>query len=238
MSIAPVDYVAAFDATPTPYLVLRPDFVVVAMNRAREVATSTRRADVVGRDIFDAFPDNPEDPAATGVRNLRSSLERVLATKKTDTMPVQKYDLADPASGRFAERWWSPINVPVLDDAGDVMLLLHRVTDVTEWVQVRSRRQLEVIPALDEADSDLYARAQELHTAWMQASADVENFKAAMHSQRAIGQAVGMLMAKLGVDAENAFAVLALESQHSQIKLRELAEEHVSRHTGRIRNSP
>jgi PAS domain-containing protein len=80
MSIEPVDFVAAFDATPTPYLVLRPDFVVVAMNRAREVATSTRRADVVGRDIFEAFPDNPEDPAATGVRNLRASLKRVLAT--------------------------------------------------------------------------------------------------------------------------------------------------------------
>jgi len=29
--------------------------------------------------MFDVFPDNPADVGATGVRNLRASLERVLA---------------------------------------------------------------------------------------------------------------------------------------------------------------
>src|SRR2546428_7515922 len=36
----------------------------------------------LGRGIFDVFPDNPDDPAADGVRNLRASLERVLAHRR------------------------------------------------------------------------------------------------------------------------------------------------------------
>ena len=35
------------------------------------------------------FPDNPDDPAADGVRNLHVSLKRVLASGKPDTMAVQ-----------------------------------------------------------------------------------------------------------------------------------------------------
>lgn len=100
MSGYDLDYEAVFDATPTPYLVLAPDLAIVAMNRARELVTGRRREEVIGLDVFEAFPDNPEDPTATGVANLRASLERVLATKQPDTMPVQKYDLVDPASDR------------------------------------------------------------------------------------------------------------------------------------------
>ncbi len=225
-----LDFQAVFDATPTPYLVLTPDLVVVGMNRARERVTGRRREDVLGRDVFAAFPDNPDDPNATGVRNLRASLARVLATKQPDTMPTQKYDVHDPDTGAYRDRWWSPVNVPVLDSDGEVALLLHRVTDVTEWMQLRSQRQQQLHPTLEDADSDLYARAQELHAAWVQASSDVEDFRRAMRSQRVIGQAQGLLMARLHVDADGAFALLVEESQRRNVKLRDVAREHLARH--------
>lgn len=120
--------------------------------------------------------------------------------------------------------------MPVLDDHGEVILLVHRVAEVTEWMQVRTQRQQAVVPTLEEADSDLYARAQELHAAWMRASADVDNFWAAMRSQRTIGQVVGMLMAKMQLTAEDAFALLVMESQHRNVKLRDIADEHLDRH--------
>lgn len=52
------------------------------------------------------FPDNPDDPAATGVGNLRASLDRVLKTGRPDTMAVQKYDIRRPESegGEFEVR--------------------------------------------------------------------------------------------------------------------------------------
>jgi hypothetical protein len=36
--------------------------------------------------------------AATGTRNLRSSLQRLLRERAPDTMAVQKYDIPRPAS--------------------------------------------------------------------------------------------------------------------------------------------
>src|SRR5262249_8332421 len=91
-----VDFEALFDAAPGIYLVLDAAFNMVAANEARLKATMTTREQIVGRYLFDLFPDNPNDPAADGVRNLRTSLERVLQTKLPDAMAVQKYDIPRP----------------------------------------------------------------------------------------------------------------------------------------------
>jgi hypothetical protein len=72
------------------------------------------------------FADNPSDPDATGVRNLSASLQAVLRTRQPDVMAIQKYDIRSPA-GTFEERYWSPINTPVLGGDGDVELVIHRV---------------------------------------------------------------------------------------------------------------
>lgn len=135
------DYRALFEALPRPALVVAPpDFVMVAANDARCRATNTRREDVIGRRLFDVFPDNPDDPEATGVRNLSASLARVLATRAQDVMAVQKYDIRRP-DGAFEERWWTPINTPVLGADGSVRYIIHQVEDVTAEVRERARAQ-------------------------------------------------------------------------------------------------
>lgn len=135
MTTPRIDYQALFAATPSPYLVLGPDLVIIDVNRAYLTATGRTREDLVGQYIFDAFPDNPADPGADGVQNLDSSLRRALRSKEPDTMAVQKYDIpvAD-RPGVFEERWWSPINTPVLGPDGQVAWIIHRVEDVTAFV--------------------------------------------------------------------------------------------------------
>lgn len=130
------DFRALFEAAPALYLVLDPDFRIVAVTDAYAAATRTRREDLLGRDIFEAFPDNPDDPDATGARNLRASLERVRDDLVSDPMPIQKYDVRRPAAdgGGFEERWWSPRNSPVLGENGTLRYIVHRVEDVTELV--------------------------------------------------------------------------------------------------------
>jgi PAS domain S-box-containing protein len=134
------DFRALFEASPTPFLVLAPDLDIIAVNDAYLRATLTRREAILGRKLFDVFPDNPANKAADGVRNLRASLERVLATRRPDAMPVQRYDIRRPesAGGGFEERWWSPINTPVLGEGGEVACIIHRAEDVTELVRLRS----------------------------------------------------------------------------------------------------
>lgn len=131
-----IDYTQLFDAVPVACLVLTPQLVIVASNPAREQATGRAHDDVAGRHLFEAFPDNPDDPEARGVRNLNASLQRVLASGEPDRMAVQRYDLA-AAEGGYEERYWQPVNVPVCDASGRVTQLLHVVEDVTEELRAQ-----------------------------------------------------------------------------------------------------
>jgi signal transduction histidine kinase len=133
---APLDYRLLFEASPDILLVLLPDaprYTMVAATEARLQATMTTREATLGHGLFEVFPDNPDDPNADGMRNLRASLDRVLATRAADSMAVQKYDIRSP-DGAFLAKYWSPKNLPVLSASGEVLCILHRVEDITELV--------------------------------------------------------------------------------------------------------
>lgn len=166
MTGSEIDYAALFAALPSPNLLLDPELTILDANRAYQRATGRTHDDLVGRYLFDAFPGNPGDPRSDGVQNLRASLRRVLELRRVDTMALQKYDIPDFARpGTFQERWWSPINTPVLGPDGSVQLIVHRVEDVTGFV--KARRPLTV-PVGDterqeqNMEAELYVRAQEL----------------------------------------------------------------------------
>jgi signal transduction histidine kinase/ActR/RegA family two-component response regulator len=151
-----VDFRALFEAAPGLYLVLDPELRIVAVSEAYLRATMTQREEIVGRGIFEVFPDNPEDPEATGVRNLSASLERVKHTRTADTMAVQKYDIQRPdhEGGGFEVRYWSPKNTPVLDKAGELAYIIHRVQEVTEFVRLSEKGS--------EQEAEIFLRGQEL----------------------------------------------------------------------------
>ena len=125
------DYRVLFAAMPAPLMVLTPDFRIAAVNDAFVQASLTERDAMVGRDLFEVFPDNPGDPLPAGSTRLRESLERVLRTREPDTMAVQKYDVR--VGDEFSERYWSVVNIPLLDAAGALTHILHRPEDVTEF---------------------------------------------------------------------------------------------------------
>ena len=168
---ASLDFQVLFESAPGLYLVLERDFRIVAVSDAYLAATMTSRDEIVGRNLFEVFPDNPNDPAADGTRNLRASLETVLRTGEAHTMAFQKYDIRRPAveGGGFEERYWSPINTPVFS-AGQLTHIIHRVADVTDFVRLQ-RIQGETQKARDELNArsesmraELYLRTLELDT--------------------------------------------------------------------------
>jgi PAS domain S-box-containing protein len=143
--LEPLDFRALFESAPGLYLVLTPDLTIVAVSDAYARATMTRREEIVGRRLFDVFPDNPDDPGATGTANLRASLDRVLHDRTPDSMALQKYDIRRPESegGAFEERYWSPLNSPVLDASGQVRYIIHQVEDVTEFIRLQQQGAAE-----------------------------------------------------------------------------------------------
>jgi signal transduction histidine kinase len=160
------DFRLLFESAPGLYLVLSPDLHIIGASNAYLAATKTKRAAVMGRHVFDVFPDNPGDPAATGVRNLRESLENALRTRAPDAMAVQKYDIRRPESegGGFEVKYWSPLNTPVLREDGSIAYLIHRVEDVTEFVHAR-RTGAEERSRAERMEAEVYQRAQEVQGA-------------------------------------------------------------------------
>lgn len=131
-----LNFQAWFESAPGLYLVLSPTLSIVGATDAYLHATMTVREEILGRHIFKALPDNPDEPGATGEHNLLASLTRVIESHKPDAMPIQKYDVRRPAAegGGFEERYWSPLNTPVLGPDGELLYIIHRVDDVTEFV--------------------------------------------------------------------------------------------------------
>jgi formate hydrogenlyase transcriptional activator len=172
------DFQALFQSVPGLYLVLGTDLSILAVSDAYLRATMTKREEILGKGIFEVFPDNPSNSEATGVRNLRASLSRVLQDKTPDTMAVQKYDIRKPESegGQFEERYWSPVNSPVLGPNEEVLYIIHRVEDVTDFIRYKEQeaRQQKLTDELrtraEKMETEIYLRAKEIQ----EASAKIE----------------------------------------------------------------
>ncbi|MFE9877850.1 PP2C family protein-serine/threonine phosphatase [Streptomyces sp. NPDC005784] len=140
---------------------LTPQLVFVDANEDYLSNSGRSREQLVGRYLFDVFPDRPDDPAADGMRNLEASLRRVVETGERDAMALQRYDVESlDRPGVWQERYWSPVNAPVFGEDGTVVLVVHRVEEVTELIRARGRPAHGTrTPVLQ---AELYTRAREL----------------------------------------------------------------------------
>lgn len=140
MTVTSIDYAAIFQQFASPVLLLTPDFVVADANQAYLDATRRTRDQLLGRNIFEAFPDNPADPHSSGVQDSKASLSRVLATGKSDVRSFQRYDVEVPGRpGVYEPRYWNSSNAPVFGPDGQIALITHCLEEIT----ARVRRFLE-----------------------------------------------------------------------------------------------
>lgn len=168
-----LDYRLLFESVPGLYLVLDPNLDIVAVTDGYAAATKTVREEILGRNIFDVFPDNPDDASATGTSNLRASLQRVVRERVVDAMAVQKYDIRRPESegGGFEVRYWSPVNSPVVRADGSLAFVIHRVEDVSEFVRLQeagdahARETHELRSQAERMQAEVYQRAQQVSQA-------------------------------------------------------------------------
>jgi serine phosphatase RsbU (regulator of sigma subunit) len=169
-----VDYAALFAGIPTSYLVMSPmapDYTILDANDAYLANVERTRDEIVGVPVFDAFPPSPDTYDEHGVPWIRRSFDRAVATGQPDTMPLQKYDVPDPSGTGMVERYWSLISVPILDADGEVMLLVQRAENITDFMHQHGHGPAELERTelwrrrAQEVETDLYARAQELAVA-------------------------------------------------------------------------
>lgn len=174
-----LDFRMLLEKLPGLYWVFDPEFRIVAATDEVLKAGMRTREEVIGRRIVEAFPDNPDDPDASGVANLTASLERVRKTLAPDPMPVQQYDVERPAQdgGGYEVRYWSVINCPLLDRNGELLYIYQRAEEVTEYVQLRQRGSEQ-----EELAGELRERAEKMQAEILQRSAELRELNERLHS--------------------------------------------------------
>ena len=135
-----LDYKLIFHVMPGMCLILDAAFNILAQNDDHAKATLSIAKNVVGRNLFDAFPDNPYDSNASGVASVRQSLLKVLKTRQGDAMPIIRYDV-QPELGGFKERYWAITNTPILGEDGFVHWIINRAEDATELAILRQQQK-------------------------------------------------------------------------------------------------
>ncbi|MFC4168782.1 response regulator [Teichococcus aestuarii] len=173
-AFAPTEFEAWLEAAPHPYVVMDARFVLVWANRAYLRVTERQAEDILGRNIFDAFPSGPHDPNGEGARQLRKSLQTVLQTRVQHTLALIRYAIprTDNNSGTlFEERFWSATHTPILDADGEVRYILQQTDDVTEIQALRRRVHMSSeqgeagLDAEASLEGAVFRRAQEVQAA-------------------------------------------------------------------------
>ena len=208
-------------ASAVPTVILDRNLRVCAVNAAYEEVSLRKRAMLVGQEVFVAFPDDPREPM--GRPQLVSSLERVLSRGERHHLGFIRYDIASPDDPDvYLPRVWSAVNSPILD-GGRAVGVLEQVEDVTSLA-------LSTASGVAEGDESVTRLAVALASATATLAAlqeDNSQMEAALASSRVIGVAIGKLMCQNSLSREQALDLLRLRSQHSNRRLRDIAEEFV-----------
>ena len=127
-----INFKALFEEAPGLILVLNPSFTILAISDAYVEATYTKREDLLGKHFFDVFQDTKN---TTAVAETKASMEYVLKNKKPHVIPMLRMEIKNLA-GVLEEKYWNPINKPILTKDNQVQYIVHIVKDLTEFVKL------------------------------------------------------------------------------------------------------
>jgi PAS domain S-box-containing protein len=159
-----INFEALFSASPNPYVLLDLSLTIVGMNDAYLQVTMRKREDLLGRNMFDAFPS---DPDSSSHRQLRGSLEKVVREKAADYLSLIEYAIPLPNGQGFEERYWSATHTPLFNHNGEMTFILQHTVDVTELHRLRNLARSTILPSGPSAliETDMFRRAQAVQEA-------------------------------------------------------------------------
>ncbi len=137
MALPPPDIAAIFEGLPNAFMILDRELRYEAANAAYLNVAGARLGDLLGRYIFDVFPDD-ENAAA-----LKASFARVLATGRVDELAALKYRVPTAPGQPPKERVWSARHTPFLDERGQVVRIVQETTDISHLSDVAPGTELE-----------------------------------------------------------------------------------------------
>ncbi|MBC7439681.1 MAG: PAS domain S-box protein [Flavobacterium sp.] len=126
-----------FNTSPAPSLVLlndAPKFTIIDVNEIYLKISQTKKGDLIGNGIFEAFPENENNVKSQGFKHLTKSLHKVAESKKSHQMAILKHDIPIRGTSKFEVKYWKIKNIPLIGDGGAVQMIVHTVVDITEKI--------------------------------------------------------------------------------------------------------
>jgi PAS domain S-box-containing protein len=204
-----LDFEAIFDSLPTPLVLMDRDLTIAALNQAFLDSTGLSREDLIGRDIFKAFPARQESR-----RILQQSFERTRDQGVVDVVAEVVY--AHVVNGRTEERLWRCTHIPIRDKSGRVVFLLKNAQDLSDTCP-SLKEGVELCPSLKRGVEGLRSAALAQGEAGGAPSLEVLNqalMAAVQHLRSLVMQAPSFMCVLRGPDlvfemVNTAFSMLA-----------------------------
>jgi PAS domain-containing protein len=102
-----------------------PGLIIIDANAVFERVVGVRRDDIVGRPLFEAFPENPQEPMADRVDGVYRVLRAAGETGRPQPLPVRRFDLRN-GEGEWEERYWQAVYVPIFDSHMRLAFILQQ----------------------------------------------------------------------------------------------------------------
>lgn len=165
-------YKDIFYNSPTAMLIIATDaplYTILDVNNAYLKATNSKRESLIGNAVFSAFPANPTETESENIQRTIFSFEEAIKGKAPHVMTNYRYDIPNPGTDTFEERYWTTSNTPVLNEKGEVIYFIHSPLDVTEFNKLTEKEKAGV--------KALINQRQNLYSTFMQAPVAIGIFK-------------------------------------------------------------
>ncbi len=116
-----------------------PTFTVLAASDRYLSLTHKNREEVLENGLFITYPGAHSDPNEK--YSVFSSFMRVIESRKTDELPVFKYEITVGDTDSRETHYWTNVNEPIFDEDGNVAYIINTTTNITD--QVRQQNAIE-----------------------------------------------------------------------------------------------
>ncbi len=129
-----INYEVLFHESPNAYFVTSPAYEILDMNEAFLRMAGRSREELLGMNVFDAFPADPDGANPGQTQAVKDSIDRVFASGKPDVLAVVRYSvpITTVEGAGFRDAYWSASHHPLLDEKGRVVHAFQHAQNVTD----------------------------------------------------------------------------------------------------------
>lgn len=107
-----------------------PYFTILAVSDLYLSVVYKKREDLLGKNLFEVFPDNENNPA--GKLSALDSMQNVIATKIAGSLPAYTYEILNENTGKRETHTYSNKTEPLFDDNNNVAYLRNTTAIITD----------------------------------------------------------------------------------------------------------